>query len=421
MSERTAPREPLAWVGPATALGLAVALALLLLPTGLSAVDDGEVGPGWRWGLVAALVGLHSALLPPLSTRHPVVALALGAAAMLVLVAAPDLAGEMAQQAGAAVAPVLLPSGLVWFVLLHNVSARSRDPWPSVALGAGLVGALLTVARLWDATSFAGGLAGPWGWRIFLVAAVLGGTLAAWALGRYRATRTAWVEAVADRAAAEERRRIAREMHDVVAHSLAVVVAQAEGGRMLVDRDPARAAAVLDTVAGTGREALAQMRTLVGVLRDEEGDEEGEQGDDDAREYDGPGRAAVPQPGLGDLAALLERVREAGLPVTQETVGTPRELGEAAGLTAYRIVQESLTNVVRHAGPGAEALVVLDWTDGLTVTVADRGGAGTPGRGPHGVGRGLVGMRERVAAVGGELEAGPSEGGGWRTRARIPS
>ena len=391
------------WLPVAGAAALAVGLAALVLPAGIDAVREGDAG-GWGWVLGVTLVMLHLTLLPPLVTRFAHVALAIGAALMLVLVSAPDLGGAFAAEAGGAVPPVLLPSSLVWFVLLYAVSARTSGPWPSVALAAGLVGCVLTTIRLWDDSAFTATVTGAWGWRLFLVAALVAGTLAAWALGRYRAGRQAWTAATAERAAAEERRRIAREMHDVVAHSLAVVVAQAEGGRMLAGRQPERAAEVLDGIAVQGREALAQMRGLLGVLRDD----------------GAPSGAEPPQPTLEDLPALVAQVRRTGRTVELAVFGDPRPVSAVLGLTAYRAVQESLTNVVKHAGPGASARVEVDWTDGLVVTVVDdgRGDAAqvaSPG------GRGLDGMRERVSAVGGQLEAGPAPGGGWRTCARMPA
>lgn len=231
---------PLPWVGTAGATAVALVLAAALLPAGLPAVADGGIGAGWLWMLTGVLVVLHLTLLPPLVTRWPVVAFAIGSACMLGLVVAPDLGGALAADSGGPVAPVLLPSGLVWFVLLYAVSARTIPPWLAIGLAAGLVGSGLVLARLWNADA-AEVLPGRLGWRLLLGASLLGGTLAAWALGRYRATRLAWTAAQSERAAAEERRRIAREMHDVIAHSLAVVVAQAEGGRLLASTQPDRA------------------------------------------------------------------------------------------------------------------------------------------------------------------------------------
>lgn len=398
-------REPWPWLQPLGPVVLAVALAAVLLPTGVVSVLDSGLGAGWRGTLVAALVLLHLAPLPPLATRWPVVAFGVGSLVMLVLVAAPSLAGSIAAEAGGPVPPVLLPSGLVWFVLLHGVAAHSAPPWPGLALAGGLAGCVLASVRLWDDTSFE---TSPWGgdlgWRLFLLAAVVGGTLAAWSLGRFRATRLAWQAATAERAAAAERRRIAREMHDVVAHSLAVVVAQAEGGRLMVRAQPERAPQLLEDIATQGREALAQMRGLLGVLRED-------------AEAVGP---EPPQPTVADVPELVGRMRATGRRVTLETVGDPRPLGPAQELTAHRVVQEALTNVVKHAAPDATARVTLDWTDGLTITVTDDGPhRHTPVDDPTGVG--LIGMRERVEAVGGTLEHGRGPEGGWRTCARIPA
>lgn len=377
------------WLGDVGQVALAGVLALLLLPVGWTSVVDGEVGAGWEIALVAALVTLHAAVAT--ARRRPLPSYAAGALAELVLVAAPDLGGPTAAAAGSDFGPVLLPSSLCFFVLLYAVSAQDRRPWPGVALGVALVGCLVTVVRLsgFDGTGLQG-----WTWWLMVATATLAATVAAWALGRFRATRAAWVDQLADRAAAEERQRIAREMHDVVAHSLAVVVSHAEAGRMVVGQQPERASGILDTIATTGREALTEMRGLLGVLGGESSTE--------------------PQPGLADLGELVERMRAAGLSVRLE-VDEPGQVAPAVGLTAYRVVQESLTNVTRHAGPGATATVSVRRTARqLRVEVSDDG-VGV--QGPPG--RGLRGMRERVAAVGGTLEAGPSSEG-WQVRAMMP-
>ncbi|MFI5626195.1 sensor histidine kinase [Nocardioides sp. NPDC051685] len=377
------------WLGDVGQAALAGVLALVLLPVGWTSVVDGEVAEAWQIALVAALAVLHAAVAS--ARRWPLASYAAGALAELVLVAAPDLGGPTAVAAGSEYGPVLLPSSLCFFVLLYAVSARDRRPWPGVALGIGLVGCLVTVVRL---SGFEGiGLLG-WTWWLLVATATVAATVAAWALGRFRATRAAWIDQLADRAAAEERQRIAREMHDVVAHSLAVVVSHAEAGRMVVGQQPERASGILDTIATTGREALVEMRGLLGVLGGESTTE--------------------PQPGLADVHDLVERMREAGLTVRLE-MGEPGQVAPAVGLTAYRVVQEALTNVTRHAGTGAVATVSLTRTGRhLEVDVSDDG-AGIQ-RPP---GRGLSGMRERVAAVGGTLEAGPSDEG-WRVRAMMP-
>ena len=377
------------WLGDAGQVALAAALALVLLPVGWTSVVDGEVSTAWEIALLVALVALHAAVAT--ARRWPLPSYAVGALAELVLVAAPDLSGPTAEAAGSDYGPVLLPSSLCFFVLLYAVSAQDRRPWPGIVLGIGLVGCLLTVVRLsgFDGTGLQG-----WTWWLMVATATVAATVAAWALGRFRATRAAWIDQLADRAAAEERQRIAREMHDVVAHSLAVVVSHAEAGRMVVGQQPERASGIFDTIATTGREALMEMRGLLGVLGGESSTE--------------------PQPGLADIDDLVERTRAAGLTVRLEA-DEPGQVAPAVGLTAYRVVQEALTNVTRHAGSGVVATVSVTRTARqLTIEVSDDGvGFQRP------PGRGLRGMRERVAAVGGTLEAGPS-GEGWRVRAMMP-
>jgi signal transduction histidine kinase len=385
------------WLGDLGQIALGGALALVLLPVGWTSVVEGEIARGWEIALVVALAVLHASVAT--ARRRPLESYVAGAIAELVLVAAPDLGGPTAVAAGSDYGPVLLPSSLCFFVLLYAVSAQDRRPWPGIALGIGLVGCLVTVVRL---SGFEGtGLQG-WTWWLMVATATLGATVAAWALGRFRATRAAWIDQLADRAAAEERQRIAREMHDVVAHSLAVVVSHAEAGRMVVGQQPERASGILDTIATTGREALTEMRGLLGVL----GGESSRQ----ARYI----ASTTPQPGLADIDGLVERMRGAGLTIRLEA-DEPGQVAPAVGLTAYRVVQEALTNVTRHAGPGASATVSVTRNGRhLQVEVTDDGvGIQRP------PGRGLRGMRERVAAVGGTLEAGPS-GEGWRVHAMMP-
>ncbi|TQL70370.1 signal transduction histidine kinase [Nocardioides albertanoniae] len=382
------------WLGDAGQITLAAGLALVLLPVGWSSVADGEVALGWEVALLGALIALHAAVAT--ARRRPRPSFVVGAVAELVMVAAPDLSGPTAAAAGSDYGPLLLPSGLCFFVLLYAVSAREPRPWPGVALGIGLVGCLLAVVRLWrfDGTGLEG-----WTWWLMVATATVAATVAAWALGRFQATRAAWTDQLADRAAADERQRIAREMHDVVAHSLAVVVSHAEAGRMVVAQQPERAGDILDTISTTGREALTEMRGLLGVLG---GDRES---------------PTTPQPGLSDLDDLVERMRGAGLQVSYAGA-EPGPVAPALGLTAYRVVQEALTNVTRHAGAGAAATVTVTRTDRqLEVDVHDDGVAGQSLQSPSG--RGLRGMRERVAAVGGSLEAGP-DGDGWRVHAMMP-
>jgi signal transduction histidine kinase len=200
-------------------------------------------------------------------------------------------------------------------------------------------------------------------------------------------------------AVAEERARIARELHDVIAHSVAVMTVQAGAAETLLASDPARAAGPVRAVQETGREALTEMKRLVGMLRE---------GDDEI--------GLAPQPGMAQLDALLAQMREAGLAVDLEVDGTPRPLPAGVELSAYRIVQEALTNAIKHADCG-HVRVAIRYTDtDVELEVADdgRGAGGGPG------GHGLVGMRERAAVVGGTLDASPAETGGFVVRARLP-
>jgi signal transduction histidine kinase len=198
----------------------------------------------------------------------------------------------------------------------------------------------------------------------------------------------------------DERARIARELHDVVAHSISVMVLQARGGRRVLDSDPADARDAFAVIEWTGQQALDEMRRLVGMLRS--GDES---------------LPLAPQPSLMELGTLVEQVRAAGLPVQLAIEGEPRDLPAGVDLSAFRIVQEALTNALRHAGP-AHARVVLRYrTDDLELEISDDG----PGTGHgSGSGYGLVGMRERVSVYGGELEAGQRPGGGYALRVRLP-
>jgi signal transduction histidine kinase len=208
-------------------------------------------------------------------------------------------------------------------------------------------------------------------------------------------------EAEARAAVAEERARIARELHDVVAHSVSVMTVQAAGVRRLLRPEQEREREALETIERTGREALAEMRRMLGVLR---------------QPTEGP-PALAPQPGLANLENLLEQVREAGLPVELRVSGERPELPAGIDLNAYRVVQEALTNALRHAGP-ARATVEVRYTDDvLELEIANDGRSDVDGSGD---GQGLVGMRERAMLCGGTVESGPSDGGGYAVRARIP-
>lgn len=203
-------------------------------------------------------------------------------------------------------------------------------------------------------------------------------------------------------AAAAERARIAREMHDVVAHTLSVVVAQADGGRFAAPNDPEAAARTLDTIADVSRSALTEMRGLLGLLRDSDGE-----------------AAMGPQPSLDDIPALVASMRDGGLDVAYVTTGTPRPLPIGAGLVLYRVAQEALTNVLKHAGPGVKAFVQLTWEAADAVLTVGDDGRGAAAH-ADGSGQGIQGMSERVTIFGGTLSAGPRAGGGFVVRARLP-
>ena len=211
----------------------------------------------------------------------------------------------------------------------------------------------------------------------------------------------------AQRGVAEERLRIARELHDVVAHSLSVIAVQSGVGRHLIDERPEQAKQALAAVEKTSRSALDELRRMLGVLRRE----------------DSEGPDLTPAPGVSDLAALVEEIRATGVPVElridEENLG---ELPPLVELSVYRIVQEALTNVVKHAPTSHASVELLRDTDELVIEVNDDGGTDVPPypSGPTEGRHGIVGMRERVALFGGSLAAGPRPGGGFRVLARIP-
>ncbi|VXB56575.1 Two-component sensor histidine kinase [Micrococcus luteus] len=274
--------------------------------------------------------------------------------------------------------------------------------------------------------------------------------LTAWAFGDVVRNRRLTVRALEDRAhrlevqsrqerelaAADERSHIAREMHDIVAHSLQVIISQADGARYAATAKPALAVTALETIGQTGRSALADMRQLLGVLRETGETVAGVPGvtDDDARRPaadvvaspDGrgtrlpPGRR--PQPRLADLPALVETMRLSGLEVSLLETGTPRRTLPAGGeLAAYRIVQEALTNTLRHGGPDADAFVTLAWTaHGLDLQIDDDGCGAAADPATRGSGQGLRGAAERTALFGGTLETGPRVGAGYRVSAHLP-
>lgn len=267
-------------------------------------------------------------------------------------------------------------------VALYTVAAHERRRWPVaaataiLALGAALV--LLTLPddsdRLLSALSLAA----------LIASAVL--------LGVFVRTRRRQIAEV-------ERERIAREMHDIVAHGLAVMTALADGAQLAIRTDPGEAEQALRHISDTGRRAQAEMRRLLGVLGD-----------------DAPA-STEPQPGLEQLDALLERFRGAGLAATLTVSGDPVPVADGVELTAYRVVQEALTNTLRHAPSASAADVRLHYGAGALDVVVRDDGAGAPAKA---VGHGLAGLRRRAALHGADLVAGPHPGGGWLVQARLP-
>ena len=303
---------------------------------------------------------------------------------------------------------------LAFPVALYSVGRYAPGRWGIVALAVGLAGAVVASVdwvRNWYDDDGVDPSTGAYASYFVTIAVIV---VAAWALGTLGRIRSAYVEALVERnerlhresaqqaalAAGEERARIAREMHDVVAHGLSVIVVQADGARYASERDPAVAARTLGTISATAREALTEMRRTLGLLRS------------------GDGAETRPQPRLSDLPALVEETRAAGATVYATLPGTDAAVPDGIALTTYRVVQEALSNVRKHAGPGAVTTVDVVVGDAVTIAVTDdgRGASATSASG----GLGLVGMRERVVAHGGVLETGPLTGGGFRVWARIP-
>ena len=312
------------------------------------------------------------------------------------------------------------PEGMLPFAILFlTYTVGSWCVLPRAAVGLAIVLATIVLLVVTDSPKF--DTAGTIG--------ILGQFLAAWAVGVAMHSRRAAADArvrqaderaeaerqSAARVLAEERLRIAQELHDVVAHSMSVIAVQAGVGAHVLDERPEQARLALDTISATSRGALTEMRRLLGVLRD----------DDGVRSY-------APAPGVADLPRLVADVHAAGVPVTLRLEGDPVELPGGVDLSAYRVVQEALTNVIKHAGtttrvdvcvrhePGAVSVDVIDDGRGLAAR-CDPTAERVPGeRRLDGTGHGLVGMRERVELWGGELSVGAAPGGGYRVHARLP-
>jgi signal transduction histidine kinase len=294
-------------------------------------------------------------------------------------------------------------------VLLYTLAAYSRRRMSVAGLAICLIGSAAAVAR------WAPSYIGLSHWISVGLVAFAGSSLVAWVLGDSMRYRRGYYAALEDRAArlererdaqaqiaaAAERARIARELHDVIAHNVSVMVVQADGASYALDSSPERARQALGAIASTGRQALAEMRRMLGVLRS----------DEDAT-------GVVPLPGIEQLGELLEQTRASGLAVSFTVQGVPGPLPGGLALAAYRIIQESLTNTRKHGGPQASARVLLRYCeDVLMLQITDDGRGATEA---DGAGHGLTGMRERVALYHGTLRAGPRPGGGYQVTARLP-
>ncbi|MCU1656855.1 MAG: integral rane sensor signal transduction histidine kinase [Pseudonocardiales bacterium] len=298
-------------------------------------------------------------------------------------------------------------AGLAVLIALYTVAALRprRDALAAAAVLEAVIlatGAMEAGSGWWSEPIFVSGLVG-----------------AALGLGLYTTTRRAYLAELQERAlrleyerdqqgelaAAAERARIAREMHDIVAHHLTVMVALSDGAVAATAASPERGIEVMRTVSATGRRALIDTRRLLGVLRQGSSED--------------PQDILQPVPNLAELDVLLERVRAAGLPATFEVHGSPPDVPAGIQLTVYRLVQEALTNTLKHGGPEARASVRLRYLPGELRVDVDDDGAGASASAPVGVGGGLSGMQERVHAYGGDVQSGPGRSGGWHVSARL--
>lgn len=363
-----------------TVTSASVADAALALLLGVVAEIDVFFGSGWRGSttvnaVVVAMVA--TALLWRRRRPQLVLAVVLGALASLSL----------------AFGPSDSPSAfLIIVVATYSAAAYASRP----LLGAAMV----------TATSLAHDLRDP---RVTRLADVVYSWIAiafvfSFGLGmRARQARTAAVERErdtrAEAAVEDERRRIARELHDIISHSLGVLVLQAGAAEQVLERDPERAREVMRSIRATGQQAIGEMGTLLALVR----------GEAESSRH--------PQPTLADLGRLVATTQEAGLRVELEVEGAPCELSAALELSAFRIVQEGLTNTLKHAGTAQAHVIVRYGERDLEVEVTDDGGGSANGPGSR---RGLAGIGERVAVFGGRFEAGPRPEGGWKVRAALP-
>jgi len=359
-------------------------------------------------GAAAVPVLFHDGHHPDATT---VIMLVLAAAPLLVrrIWPIPVFAVVLALNAGAGLwSPVHAVNGLAMLIALYTVASMRPRRDALVCVG------LLELTVVTGLLLFAGG--GWWYDAVFasgMVAAALG-------LGLYAAARRAYLAELHDRAerlererdqqaalaAAAERARIAREMHDIVAHHLTVMTTLAEAAIAASATSPERATDVMRSVAATGRRALADTRKLLGVLRQRPGQD--------------PVEALQPVPDLAQLDTLIEQVRSAGLDTSLEIRGQAPDMPAGVQLAVYRLVQEALTNTLKHGGAGARARVRLRYLPGELLVDVDDDGSGSAAPAPAGVGGGLLGMAERIRAYGGDVRAGPRQPAGWAVSARLP-
>ncbi|QBR89280.1 hypothetical protein E4K62_11680 [Microbacterium wangchenii] len=374
-----------------------LALGVFLLPVTVAAVVQASDEP-WVWtepATIALFAGLHATSL--LWSRRTRSALVAGSAIMLALAFLPLDATTTA---------AMLPSSLAYLLIVFGAA---RDPDAALGragLALGVAGALLIVAAHRVVVS-AGPLHDDLLVDLLAFAGLTAAVVAVWAVGRLMRARD---ERASERAAehvrdaiAAERRSISRDLHDIVAHSMTVMVAQAEAGIVAGRHDPAASTQALTRIADAGRESMRDMRALLNVL--------GEGGD---------AAALSPSPAIDDLTALVDGAAGPGRAISLIETGHRGRLARDAELAVHRTVQEALTNVVRHVRPPVRVQVALRWSPAdLTLEIADDGGSGPLEPNRTGSGRGLIGMRERVTRAGGTLEIDRSPA--WRVRARFPT
>ncbi|MFF1613266.1 sensor histidine kinase [Amycolatopsis sp. NPDC058278] len=392
---RTDPRPPLpARLRPAHwfALDVLAALAVAVVWSAPLVGGHSDAGPDSRAAAFAGLLGA-ALLAVPLALRRwsPLGAFVVGV---------PLFGLTLATSVVPVVPLASVPMALVTYSLAARGSRRT-------GLGALAVVVLLIAA--------AGPVyTGHWSWprpAVLLPGLVV---IVGWVVGRMAAQARAYREslrrqrdreadAAVQRTVTEERLRIARDLHDVVAHSMSVITIQADMGRLVLDSKPAVAGAALGVIETTGRDALGELRRMLGILR--------------APDTESALGSLRPAPGLGDLDRLVAHAAAAGLEVAVTVTGEPRPLPRGVDLSAYRIVQEALTNVVKHAATPTCRLLLGYGPDAVTIDILDDGQGGSPRPGGHG----LVGIRERAQLCGGECHAGPQPGGGFRVFVRLPS